>query len=276
MTGIFLFVFMFSENAVAESEIIHSVPQAKGVVVLVHGLNISQSSLSELIQLFNEADFSVVSLVLSGHTKETFHDASIDRWKDEYVHALQAAKNLVADKPIFICGFSLGAALTVLTGNQGFPVKISGIILLAPPLKLRSGYWLMRPLLHFSFLRIPIPSAASKTYRALSSLSMYTFKALFDVEEEIEGINDIPNDSNLRNIPVLAFIRDYDEFASSTEVTDWISKKNLTNWTIRTVDASQSSAPLTHILLDEKSFGANEWQHFREDVFQLLNGNTHR
>ncbi len=118
-----------------------NVPAAKpkGGVLLLHGLSDSPYSMRALAEIFQSLGFSTLSLRLPGHGTAPSGLLSVT-WRDFTAATRLAARYLSEqvgeDKPLFIVGYSNGAALAVeysLAALQGEALpKADGLILISP------------------------------------------------------------------------------------------------------------------------------------------------
>lgn len=111
--------------------------QSRGSVLLFHGLTSSPEELGSLSRALTAARFSVVTPPLAGHTDiDALRRTRLETWLQEAAEAIGA---ISAGGPLFIGGLSFGALLSLGLLAQ-HPHPISGIILLAPPFKLRRRF----------------------------------------------------------------------------------------------------------------------------------------
>jgi len=114
-------------------------PEPKGAVLLLHGLTDSPYSMRALAELARDRGYSVVGLRFPGHGTAPSGLVTFE-WQDMAAAARLAARDLAArigpDKPLFIAGYSTGAAIAVeyaLARLQGESLpQVAGLILLSP------------------------------------------------------------------------------------------------------------------------------------------------
>ncbi len=114
-------------------------PSTRGTVLLFHGLTSSPEELTSLRDALVHSRFSVGTPPLAGHTDiEALRRTRLETWLGEATAAVECVQS---DSPLFIGGLSFGALLSlalVLQGPRRPP--ISGLILLAPPFRLRRRF----------------------------------------------------------------------------------------------------------------------------------------
>lgn len=114
-------------------------PAAKGGVLLLHGLTDGPYSMRALAELARDRGYSVVGLRFPGHGTAPSGLVAFE-WRDMAAAARLAARDLAArigpDKPLFIAGYSTGAAIAVeyaLARLQGETLPApAGLILMSP------------------------------------------------------------------------------------------------------------------------------------------------
>lgn len=116
-------------------------PQARGGVLLIHGLSDSPYSLRSLAEQMHAAGWTVVALRLPGHG--TLPSGLRDvRWQD-WAAALRIAArhlhDLVGNRPMLLAGYSTGAALGLeyaLSRLQGEDLPaLAGMVLISPAIE---------------------------------------------------------------------------------------------------------------------------------------------
>ena len=114
-------------------------PEARGDVLFLHGLTDSPYSARALSQVFLDRGFSVLSLRLPGHgtIPGALAEATWRDWREAVrVGARHVAESVGAGRPLYLVGYSNGAALAVnyaldvLEGSSD--PKPAGLVLLSP------------------------------------------------------------------------------------------------------------------------------------------------
>jgi esterase/lipase len=110
----------------------------RGAIILFHGLTSSPEELSSLTGVLREHRFEVSAPHLAGHTDiELLRRTHLEVWLEDAVGTLAS---ISADtRPLFVGGSSFGALLALYIATlQRWP--INGLVLLAPPLRLRRRF----------------------------------------------------------------------------------------------------------------------------------------
>ena len=112
-------------------------PGVRGSIILFHGLTSSPAELGSLTDKLRSSRFNVKTPALSGHNDvEALRRTPLQTWLNE---AEAAVRDLPNGKPSFVGGCSFGALLTLYVATlQQRPLQ--GLILLAPPFKLRRRF----------------------------------------------------------------------------------------------------------------------------------------
>ena len=114
--------------------------KAAGTVLLVHGLKDSPYYMRTLADVFYEAGYNVVGLLLPGHgTKpEDLLSVRLEQWQDEVRYGLGIAREL--GETVSLAGFSTGGALELdaLAANYRGPdpAPIRDLLLFSPAIKI--------------------------------------------------------------------------------------------------------------------------------------------
>ncbi len=114
-------------------------PEPRGGVLLLHGLTDSPYSMRALAELARDRGYTVVGLRFPGHGTAPSGLVTF-AWEDMAAATRLAARDLAArigpDRPLFIAGYSTGAAIAVemalaRIGGEPLP-RVAGLILMSP------------------------------------------------------------------------------------------------------------------------------------------------
>lgn len=112
--------------------------QAKAIVVLLHGLGEHIQRYKHVAAQFNEHGIALLGFDQRGHGQTEGKRGLIpsgEQLMDDINSAIQLARKLCPNKPVFLYGHSMGSAEVLYYGLTG-PEKLSGIIATSTPLYL--------------------------------------------------------------------------------------------------------------------------------------------
>ena len=251
---------------------------AKGVIVLVHGLNTKPSKMGDdksegtLAKMFLEAGYHVYRVTLPGHSGEITEMQNIKSqvWLNSALSQYREAAE-TADKddiPIYLAAFSLGAAVYLNLMISGEDAAFEKMVLFAPAVAAkriaRNGIYAADI---FSNDRTIIASKAPAEYRAQRGVSISAYKALFELEDNLnkhEFVNC--------NIPALVFIDHDDELISISALRRNINNFNLTNWIVETISnaGAKINPKYHHLIIDDKSLSPETWNFICKKILYFL------
>jgi len=112
--------------------------EAKGVVLITHGVAEHSSRYAHVAQSLVEAGYTVVGFDLRGHGKSSGKRNYINSFQ-EYLNDLQEVlkrtKSSYPELPLFLFGHSMGGAIVTLFAIERNP-KVKGLLLSAPSVKI--------------------------------------------------------------------------------------------------------------------------------------------
>lgn len=245
---------------------------AKGVAVVIHGLNTSPLRMKGIIDLLNEDGILVERVALSGHRgdMDEFQGVCRDAWLEDTREAYIAARKTADEKnlPLYFVGYSLGALINadLMSSSEAGAIRYDKMILFAPALATR---WYTRLILAGGTLgsRYVAPSGAPISYRAYGGTPMSAYNSLFESKAAVRGTEF----RNL-NIPTLVFLDPEDELISPNSLENVLRKFKLTQWKLEYVDNSESAVlpHFHHLIIDEESVGQGEWVRVKRLIKQHL------
>jgi esterase/lipase len=250
----------------------------RGIVVLVHGLNMKPSKLGDektegtLVKLFLDIGYHVYRVTLpgAGGTIEEMRNARAEDWLDSALIQYRNAATITLDNdiPVYLAGFSLGALVYNILMNTQEDVTFAGAVLFAPAVSIKRV-----PRFAISVVGVFLPdstiirSVSPSEYRAHKGVSISAYKALFKLEDSLYDDGFANN-----NIPTLVFINPRDELISLSILRKSVNKFNLTNWDIVTVSAKGARVRprFHHLIIDDKSVSPKTWEEMRERIMGFL------
>lgn len=249
----------------------------RGVVLVVHGLNLKPSKMGSpdadgtLVHLLLAAGWHVYRVTLHGHAGGVEEMRSVTRadWlRGAYTQYNEAKAHAeTARLPLYLLGFSLGALVYEVLMHEEPPVRFDKAILFSPALAIRPAAKSLLWLSPFSGDSAIIPSASPSAYRAQSGASIAAYKAVFGMEEELCA-------ASFRNcdIKTIVFIDKDDEMISAGLLRERIARYKLTNWTIHEISASGGviRPRYHHLLVDASCVSAAVWQYIGQTITGFL------
>ena len=242
--------------------------------LIVHGLNQNPATFSPLASTLQSNGISSCLLSLTAHRRERktqeWHSASTKRWVSDVEKAINTMRIVFPDKRITAIAYSIGAAVLMnylMSKNKNC---FERIVLIAPALALRRKTNVVKFLAQFKNLQLSLPSAAPKQYRAFSWTSLHSYDAAFSTIDKLQNLDNIEViDSN----NTLVLMSEKDEIVDYHGVTKWIRGYQLDNWQVNTLTPKPDSQPLCHhLIVDEPSLGAEQWEQFTRQITNFLIG----
>jgi esterase/lipase len=251
----------------------------KGIVVIVHGLNVKPSRMGTpaqpgtLVPFFIDAGYHVVRVTLRGHCGpiENMQRVSLSDWfNDAYLHygkAFLEAQRL--GLPIYFCGFSLGTVIfeQLMNEETAVPVVFKKAILLAPGIVVKAG--VRSILLLDATLKDTsiINSLSPARYRANRGASLSAYKALFEVEDKL-----VKSGFRNNNIDTLVIIDPKDELINLKGIQKEINTYSLSRW--RIFELRKRSLRLRpeyhHLIIDRAMVSGEVWNNMLKTIRDFL------
>ena len=239
-----------------------AVPKPAGIVLMVHGLNTKPEKMGELLKLFNQKNYGVYLVRLSGHRGDIkeFQTVSRELW-------VAKSKSRKLDKPLIYVGFSMGGMLTLdLMSSLSIPnPAYDKVIQFAPSITLNWYTHLIRSFffMYDSFL---IPNIRNP-YTANKHVPIGAYRALFYSLDSI-----YKNKFRYTNIPTLIFINHKDELVNLRRIRYVIEDYKLTNWQLIPVSTEKASLreQYNHIIIEEAALGPKEWARIKGKISKFL------
>ena len=245
----------------------------KGIVLVLHGLNLKPSKMDSIGQFLLQRNFLVIRGSLKGHRGSLKEQKQIH--ESEWLKDIERLKCLVENYanewkvPKYFLGYSLGALATLSHTSKAQNQIFDKQFLIAPAththwyskipgnLRIVPGQW-------------SLPSKNLEEYRSLESTS---FSAYFSMSK----LRDLfKKEKSIHNIPTIIFMDPKDELVSLNRILKFKRKNNLQNWQIiQTTNANHLlKESFHHLIIDERSLGKAHWKgllellekHFAEEI----------
>jgi esterase/lipase len=251
----------------------------KGVIVVVHGLNVKPSKMGTpetegtLVKFLLDSGYNVYRVTLTGHAGsiENMQNVTKSDWLSDayiqYCEAKIAAER--ADLSIYLLGFSLGALVfeSLMNENTATPVQFEKVILFSPAIAIKTNakvILMLQPLTNNSSI---INSVSPEEYRAQRGASMGAYKNVFSMEEKLRDVSFFKN-----NVDTIIFIDKNDEMISIGTLKNRIKQYNLTNWNV--LEISNKGAVIKpqyhHLLIDNRCVSLATWQYITNSIIGFL------
>lgn len=250
--------------------------KARGVSVIVHGLNYNPDKMQDMIDLLHRQGQEVVMVTLSGHEGdiENFKKANRERWLGDMYSGYCLARPYADEHklPLNFIGFSIGALMNVdlMENFPALKVKYDRQVLLAPALSVRTYSYLIKILNVFG-PEMLVPSFAGRAYRAsCDGTPMAAYMALFDSLRHV----DAAAAANI-NIPTLVLLDPADELVSENGLKSFIAAKKLDAWKmgrLSTKGSTLTEGDYHHFIVAEPSVGPVVWKQMEELIAKHLAG----
>lgn len=245
---------------------------ARGVAVLVHGLNLKPERMTEIGTLLSRNGIESLRVSLSGHRGDSaeFARVSRDTWLEDVRSAYREARKESDQRklPLYFVGYSLGALLhlDLLNNDSGAEYRYDRMVLLAPAVSLRATSHLVK-LLGFLGPEFVVPSFGPGDYRANSGTPMAAYSALFESLERLEK-------SGIRqgNTPTLIMIDPDDELVSRDGIAALIQRHSLSAWQLKHVEKRSPTRERSHhhLIVTEETMGKDAWEHIGASIAEHL------
>ncbi len=158
---------------------------ASTAVILVHGLTASPAEMRPLGQYLNKQDDLRVDIYgpcLPGHGTKV-EDLARTQWQEWLSHLSKEYQRIqVSHEKVILGGLSLGSLLVLLLASQN-PKKLAGLILMAPPYKLKSRMLVLTRFIRYLKPYFPKDSSVKQYYQQhqLWSYLQYPTNALYQL-----------------------------------------------------------------------------------------------
>ncbi len=247
---------------------------AKGIVLVIHGLNLKPSKMDSVSQELEDHGYEIFRMELAGHrgSLEEFRTVDFDVWTYESVRAYQLVSERAKQMnvPFHVIGFSLGGVMAQTVINlSGADVirQPHSVVLFAPALSLQNRSYFIR-LAGVMGSRFVVPSVSPAEYRAHRGTTMAGYYALFD------GVDRLDRTKYYRsNVKTLVVVDPNDEVVSYSGLLELKNKFHLSRWKFLTLDVrrgSQLKKPKHHLIIDEVGVGRDQFQTVMSEILRTF------
>ena len=234
----------------------------KGVVVIVHGLNLNPEKMHTLGSIFIEKKVTPVYIRLKGHAeKSTWKGVSKQRWITDYYKGLCQAYLMSKKRnvPLYGMGYSLGS-LVIQNSIETLKAPFEKTFHISPAYRTRWYSAFITGLFKMGF-EFDIPSSNFTEYRAQTSTSLLAYKAMWEINETLKFKDEIPQ---------FIFMDYRDELVDFTDTKHLCGiKKNCTFNRLKNTPFD-SPKKIYHLSIDPKTTGSESWQFIRKSISKEL------
>jgi pimeloyl-ACP methyl ester carboxylesterase len=238
--------------------------EAKGVVVLVHGLNVSVTAMQDLACAINELGYHVLSPVLA-------ESGSAESWIESVKRSYCAAKLKFPDLPINGVGHSAGGASILAFMAKYQNRYFDAVVLLAPALSITRASWVVRPLTPLRYLGLSLPSFSPKKHKRSSFTPLGAYNALFDLASSLQDLKKgsaatLEGFASARGV---VLISPADGLVRYNGVKRWLKEQNL-KWRLVTLRPQHTNGLIAdHLLFDKETMGKS-WEKMLKIMQETL------
>ncbi|MBW2230635.1 MAG: alpha/beta fold hydrolase [Deltaproteobacteria bacterium] len=256
----------------------------RGVALIVHGLNFRPEGMLDVATLVSELSCDCLLVTLRGHGSNHAGATAGDEaarlsalrgieheiWVEEMRAAYRCAREraLQCGAPLILVGFSLGGLLGIELIEEGVDgARYEGILLFAPPIRMRWYVGIVRCLAPFP--RLVLPSFAPKQTAANAGTPVAAYTALFEASANVRAA-----DPRQLDVPGLIFVDSRDELVSERGLGRWARARGLTRWRIVPIDRPlcRDISDYHHLIVDRERIGSDRWRTMREGIECWLQG----
>jgi esterase/lipase len=245
---------------------------ARGVFLVVHGLNLRPSAMDPLAETLASNGYHVHRITLHGHNGRTAMLFDEKVWLREVTESYEEIRYRFPSLPIYVMGYSLGG-LSLVRMLESVPTNEypRGMILLAPAISLRGALDVL------TTLHLPPPFTWAFLNLAPQEYRRYDYTPLFWYSNTLALYREMEEGNNLRRlaaIPTLVILNQADEIVSPEGMSALIERHHLSPaWRIEMVHPNNSKFPLKeHLIIDESSLGQAEWLRLKNLIGSFLTG----
>lgn len=242
----------------------------RGVVLVVHGLNLRPSALDPICHLLAKLGYHSYRMTLTGHNDPTSTVFDSDVWVRDVERAYASVRSEFPELPTYTLGYSLGGLLiTHLVDSLPPHEHPSAVVLLAPALALRTALDIPASLDLVPTVSWRFSNLAPRAYRRYPTTPLFWYANTIAIYRKTQALK---NPDGVKLIPALIALNPHDELVSQDGVIDWIAQNKLTpRWrTMPVLPKATSPGFAEHVVLDEPSLGPHEWIKMTTAIQEFL------
>jgi esterase/lipase len=193
---------------------------------------------------------------LTGHGDGTMRPiGGFETWVEDVRAAARAAAERYPSTPLTVLGFSLGGAVALGALDDGMMPPVAKLVLIAPAVTLKGYPAPLRVISWFGVFGLAVPSVIPRTYRSSATTPLAYYAHLFRL---IEHLLTKPHTAAWGRVSALVISSRGDEFVSHRRWDRYVRELGVRHWEHLILPPADTGLP-GHLLLDEPSFGAENW-----------------
>lgn len=230
----------------------------KGIVLIVHGLNLNPEKMETLGNYYKSQSISPIYVKLTGHTKNSKWDnVTKQRWiKDFYIPLCQAYINSKERNiPLYGLGYSLGAVV-IQNSIEAFKVPFKSVTYIAPAFKTRwyTSFITMLFKLGFEF---SLPSGNFVEYRAKDNTGLKAYKAMWELNNNLKFKDNVPKLIMMDKRDELIDIHSTKKLCSSSKACKFIEIVSR---------PTKNEKSIYHLAIDPATLGQESWKKLTSKI----------
>jgi len=240
---------------------------ARGVVVLLHGLNQNPLCWQDMIAFLNDRYLHVMCVRLSGHRGLPFEDmqeVTARKWLAEFQQAYDRAIACSGTLPVYCLGYSMGALIAMIAQMRAGKPLFARQVLLAPALVPKLYTRLAVPIVKVVPL---LPSKTVLKYTANKrGTSVAAYEAMFSLEYRLRTGHKPP----FLDIPTKIIMHRRDELISYGGTARFIERNSFMAWQLMTLPGGANGVggarSYRHLVIDRESLGPENWDFVASEI----------
>lgn len=242
---------------------------ARGVVLLIHGLNMRPSAMDEIGNHLVRAGFHSYRLALRGHAHDEEGTFPAQSWCDDIIAAYSLARTTYPTLPLHIVAYSASGLIVTDVLARNPEIRPTSMALLAPALSLRTYVQIASVLSLFPPVSWRVRNVAPLEYRRFATTPLFWYRNVMDIYDDTRSV---PHPEALRDIPTRVFVSPDDELVSDSGIVEWIGEHGLhSSWeVVETTPQPAHDGLFDHLIIDEASLGEVAWHRMLHSILELF------